>query len=150
VGIKGFNVKLKETLAHGQYKYDDVFIVNTRDHSNKHLYAEMHDFFRDMGKLNKKDWKKYYEFRRNNIIMESIDKYRNGLYRNKEDIIAKDIYYGYAITGHKSQGSTYEHVFVMENDINDNWVLKERNQIKYVAFTRPTTSATVLTNKIDY
>jgi len=39
---------------------------------------------------------------------------------------------------------------VMENDINENWVLKERNQIKYVALTRPTTSAMVLTTKLDY
>jgi len=37
----------------------------------------------------------------------------------------------------------------MENDINDNWVLKERNQIKYVALTRPSVSATVLTTKLD-
>ena len=50
---------------------------------------------------------------------------------------------------HNSQGSTYNHVFVMENDINDNWVLRERNQIKYVALTRPSMTATVLTNRID-
>ena len=69
--------------------------------------------------------------------------------RNTSEVIKKDLDYGYAITGHKSQGSTYSHVFVMENDINENWVLKERNQIKYVALTRPTTSAMVLTTKID-
>jgi len=57
--------------------------------------------------------------------------------------------YGYAITGHKSQGSTYSHVFVMENDINDNWVLRERNQIKYVALTRPSLTATVFTTFLD-
>jgi intein/homing endonuclease len=50
---------------------------------------------------------------------------------------------------HNSQGSTYTHVFIMENDINDNWVVKERNQIKYVSLTRPTHRATVLTTKID-
>jgi uncharacterized protein YlbG (UPF0298 family) len=50
---------------------------------------------------------------------------------------------------HNSQGSTYSHVFVLENDINDNWLLKERNQIKYVALTRPSMTATVLTTKID-
>jgi exodeoxyribonuclease-5 len=103
-----------------------------------------------MGKENKKLWTKYYDFRRNNILMKTIDKFSNGLYRSTSEVIVKDLDYGYAITGHKSQGSTYSHVFVMENDINDNWILKERNQIKYVALTRPSMTATVLTTKIDY
>lgn len=149
-GIKGFRVQLREDLARGQFKYQDVFIIDSNDFENLYLYAQMHDFFRDMGKSNKKMWNKYYEFRRNNLLMVTIDKYKNGLYRSTADIIIKDLDYGYAITGHKSQGSTYSHAFVMENDINDNWVLKERNQIKYVALTRPSLTATVLTTKIDY
>lgn len=149
-GIKGFRVQLREDLARGQFKHQDVFIIDSNDFENLHLYAQMHDFFRDMGKSNKKMWNKYYEFRRNNLLMVTIDKYKNGLYRSTADVIVKDLDYGYAITGHKSQGSTYSHVFVMENDINDNWVLKERNQIKYVALTRPSLTATVLTTKIDY
>lgn len=148
-GIMGYRVQIREDLARGLYKHQDIFIINTNDHDNLHLYAEMHDFFRDMGKSNKKNWKKYYEFRRNNILMKTIDKYRNGLLRGSGDVIVKDLDYGYAITGHKAQGSTYSHVFVMENDINSNWVVKERNQIKYVALTRPSITATVLTTKLD-
>jgi len=148
-GIMGYRVQLREDLAKGRFKHQNVFIINTNNHENLHLYAEMHDFFRDMGKSNKKNWKKYYEFRRCNILMKTIDKYRNGLYRSSMDVIVKDLDYGYAITGHKCQGSTYSHVFVMENDINNNWVLKERNQIKYVALTRPSMTATVLTTKLD-
>ncbi len=148
-GIMGYRVQLREDLARGKFKHQDIFIINTADHDNFHLYAEMHDFFRDMGKSNKKNWKKYYEFRRSNILTKSIEHYRNGLYRSSGDIIVKDLDYGYAITGHKCQGSTYSHVFVMENDINANWVLKERNQLKYVALTRPSLTATVLTTKLD-
>jgi len=148
-GIMGYRVQLREDLARGRFKHQDVFIINTKDHNNLHLYAEMHDFFRDMGISNKKNWKKYYEFRRSNILTKSIEFYKNGLLRSSGDVIVKDLDYGYAITGHKSQGSTYSHVFVMENDINDNWVLKERNQIKYVALTRPSLTATVLTTKLD-
>jgi len=147
--IKGYHVKLREDLARGEFVFQDVFIIDTKDHDNLHLYAQMHDFFRDMGKSNKKMWNKYYEFRRSNLLMVTIDKHKSGLYRSSQDIIVKDLDYGYAITGHKSQGSTYSHVFVMENDINDNWVLKERNQIKYVALTRPSMTATVLTTKLD-
>ena len=149
-GILGYRVKIRENLSKGQFKFQDVFIVDCNDYENLHLYAQMHDFFRDMGKSNKRNWKKYYAFRRDNMIMVTIDKHKNGLYRSSGDIIVKDLDYGYAITGHKSQGSTYSHVFVMENDINENWVIKERNQIKYVAFTRPSINATVLTTKIDH
>ncbi|MCK9545013.1 MAG: AAA family ATPase [Novosphingobium sp.] len=148
-GILGFRVKLRENLSKGQFVFQDVFIVDCNDYDNLHLYAQMHDFFRDMGKSNKKNWKKYYAFRRDNMIMVTIDKHKNGLYRSSSDVIVKDLDYGYAITGHKSQGSTYSHVFVMENDINSNWLVKERNQIKYVALTRPTINATVFTTKID-
>lgn len=147
--IKGYLIKLREDLPHKHYKFQDVFIVDSNDHDNLHLYADMHDFFRDMGKSNKKMWVKYYEFRRNNLIMKTIDTFKNGLPRGSSDVIAKDLDYGYAITGHKSQGSTYSHVFVLEDDINANWVLKERNQIKYVALTRPSLTATVLTTKLD-
>jgi hypothetical protein len=148
-GIAGYTVKLRENLAHNKYNEQEVFIINTTDHQNLHLYGQMHDFFRDMGKNNKKLWVNYYDFRRNNLLMITIDKFSNGLYRSASEVINKDLDYGYAITGHKSQGSTYTHVFVLENDINDNWLLKERNQIKYVALTRPSMTATVLTTKID-
>ena len=63
-------------------------------------------------------------------------------------VVEKDISYGYAVTAHKSQGSTYENSYVDENDfkkISNKWNYrlhaeenrcKERNQLKYVAYTR--------------
>jgi hypothetical protein len=63
-------------------------------------------------------------------------------------VVEKDIYYGYALTSHKSQGSTYDSVYVDEHDfmkISNKWNyklravqqrFKERNQLKYVAYTR--------------
>lgn len=148
-GVMGFNVQIREDLGNGKFKHQDIFIIDSNDKENLHLYGQMHDFFRDMGKSNKKNWKKYYDFRRSNMLMCDIKNHANGLYREDRDIIVKDLDYSYAITCHKSQGSTYSYVFVMENDINDNWEKKERNQIKYVALTRPTISATVLTTKLD-
>jgi exodeoxyribonuclease-5 len=81
--------------------------------------------------------------------MKTITTYEEGKFRSRPDIIVKDMDYGMAITAHKAQGSTYTHVFVMENDIDANWLIKERNQLKYTSFTRPIISATVLTNEID-
>lgn len=51
--------------------------------------------------------------------------------------IFADVSYNYAITGHKSQGSTYENCFVVEPDIDRNRKTTEKNRIKYTAFSRP-------------
>jgi len=48
-----------------------------------------------------------------------------------------DVVYNYAITCHKGQGSTYNNVFILENDINMNSNVFERNRIKYTAYSRP-------------
>lgn len=67
-------------------------------------------------------------------------------------VLERDISYGYAITSHKSQGSTYHSVFVDEldfNSIKDRWSWRhkmdmrcatERDQLKYVALSRATHS----------
>jgi hypothetical protein len=44
--------------------------------------------------------------------------------------------YNYAITAHKSQGSTYENTMVIDSDISENPRIEERNRIRYVCFTR--------------
>lgn len=70
-------------------------------------------------------------------------------------IIEKDIDYGFCVTSHKAQGSTYKTVFIDEPDfekLKDHYnykigcdvkTVKERNQLKYVSYTRPTDSAYV-------
>lgn len=49
-----------------------------------------------------------------------------------------DVSYGYAITAHKSQGSTYKYVMIFENDIDANNKTLERNRIKYTGYSRAT------------
>jgi len=70
------------------------------------------------------------------------------LIADKYKVIEKDIYYGYSITSHKSQGSTYNSVIVDEIDfqkMNNRWNfkynllesrIKEKNQLRYVSYTR--------------
>ena len=55
-----------------------------------------------------------------------------------------DVNYSYAITAHKSQGSTYNTTFVLEDDINMNLDVVERNRIKYTAYTRASKKVYVL------
>lgn len=143
-GIEGFNVKLRENLTDRSFNYQDVFIVDVNNEENLHRYANEHDQLKNKAKANKRLWNLYYKFRRENILMKSIFKHKNGIARDKYDIIVKDMDYAYAITTHKGQGSTYNHVFVLEDDIDKNWNVFERNQIKYVALSRPSINATVL------
>lgn len=149
--IMGWRVKIREDLPHSKFKFKEIFVVDVSNHDNLHRYAELHDLYKEMGKKRKElgSWTEYYDFRRHNILMKTIDKHKDGRSRSKYDIINKDMDYGMSITAHKGQGSTYSHVFVMENDMDINWLIKERNQLKYTSFTRPTMSVTVLTNKIN-
>jgi hypothetical protein len=47
-----------------------------------------------------------------------------------------DVSYAYSITAHKAQGSTYDTVFLLEDDIDMNYNIVERNRIKYTSYTR--------------
>ncbi len=55
-----------------------------------------------------------------------------------------DVSFAYAITAHKSQGSTYNTTFVLEDDIDVNINVVERNRIKYTAYTRSSKKVYVL------
>jgi hypothetical protein len=90
-----------------------------------------------------------------NEIMNLIDNEQYNEYYK----IEQNISFGYAITTHKSQGSTYKHTMVDEvnisfkdenrkiNDQNNNFYAYEANQMRYVSFSRPTTTLVVYTNK---
>lgn len=54
------------------------------------------------------------------------------------DIIkwSANVSYNYALTAHKSQGSTYQNVILLENDLDYNHKIVERNRIKYTAYSR--------------
>jgi len=47
-----------------------------------------------------------------------------------------DISYNYAISAHRSQGSSYKNVLLLEDDLDMNKNIVERNRIKYTSYTR--------------
>lgn len=79
----------------------------------------------------KRGWKAFYEFKDNNLLLENLFEPNT-----KQLIVKKDIDYGYGITIHKSQGSTYNTVFINGKDINKNFTDSERKKLWYVALSR--------------
>lgn len=128
-----FNVKT-ENVNDGQFllKYYDTCVIDidgTRQYWVKIIHEDSLGVYKDILRMLKdlalsktrgswqatEAWKAFYEFQEN----------------------FAQVKYNYAITAHKAQGSTYENAIVLEYDINMNANVRERNRIKYTAFTRP-------------
>ena len=63
-------------------------------------------------------------------------------------IQAKVIDYGYAHTIHKSQGSTFTHVLINDDDISRCLDKNVRKQLRYVAVTRAQKSVNIITSQV--
>jgi len=118
VMLKGYQVKLRD-------EDNEIFIL----HRDSYLdFAKEYQYREQMGKINR-SWKPFYNFKNKIIVMETI------LYDGVK-VCDKDIGYGYAITVHKSQGSTYDNVAVVLTDINKNPNAIEAKKLTYVAMSR--------------
>lgn len=87
----------------------------------------------------------------NNMIkcdfLSIIDKKINRIWKEwQTNVIDKfaQLNYGYAITVHKSQGSTFKNVFIDISDIFDNLDIKETLKCLYTAITRSSNSLELL------
>ena len=139
--VENFEIKKEKVRVQdedGTLKYYEARVSYLNDDEKKvHYYIDiLHEdsesYFNVLaGKLKKiaiekrgkeKSWIKYYDFIRR----------------------FADVSYAYAITAHKSQGSTYNTAFVLEDDIDVNTNIVERNRIKYTAYTRSSKKLYVL------
>lgn len=123
---------------------EEISIVNHLDNNSVINYLNKHRELVKEAFSNKKKWKDYYDFRAKHILMTNITTDENGRLLNDREIIAKDIDYGYGCTIHKATGTTYNNVFVLNNDIDLNPNIYEKNRLKYVALSRPRYVAYVL------
>lgn len=93
----------------------------------------------------KRRWGEFYQFKDAHLLLHDIKSTKGKL------LVRKDLDYAYAITVHKSQGSTYTLCFVDEKDIDRNKDRhEERNNLKYVAFSRPRVKVVAYCGRIDY
>jgi len=98
--INGYSVTLKALVSGREV---DVMIVDIKDTAN---FVYKHRPFHNEGKHNKK-WPAYYKFKNNHLLLEDLNK------KYKDDTLpSKDLSYIFGSTVHKSQGSTYNKVFV--------------------------------------
>ncbi|WP_150464829.1 ATP-dependent RecD-like DNA helicase [Francisella sp. SYW-2] len=143
-GLMGYSVKVHEKAKiYKGFDEKSIFIIDSDDTCNLNQYAEIHDNLLEIARSDRM-WSTYYEFRKNNLLMIDVERYSDGSLRPKNSIIKKDLDYGFAVTAHKAQGSTYKKVFVLLKDISLNKNFIERNQILYVAMTRAQKMCVVL------
>lgn len=114
-GIKGFLVKFQ--LVHGGNITKPLFIVDHRDKYAISMYIKtlnqlVTDAKNATGATRVNKWKNYYTFKKKFLIATNIINSQNGTI-----MFSRDIDYGFAITAHKSQGSTYNNIFVDVNDV---------------------------------
>jgi len=122
----------------------NIFVVDSIDENIQRNFVEIayNHILRtkDLSGLNRKEaWKSYFTFVNNNISLISLK-------HGKDEIIKKTLYFGYASTVHKTQGSTYEHIVVNGSDILRNPNKKEQLQLWYVALSRARSSALIYLN----
>ena len=112
--FKGFLIKFQ--LVHGGKITKPLFVIDHRDNYTLQKYVQVLQTLIDKAKhatggTRAGLWKNYYNFKKKYLLATNI------IGRDGRIIFNRDLDYGFAITSHKSQGSTYENVFVDVNNI---------------------------------
>lgn len=133
--IKGYNVDLTSTDKKTSL---NQFIISTEN--SQEVISELAEYIENVRlsaifeknyKIAGRLWRDYY------TICDSFLSSMDLIYDNRV-IKSKSIDYGYSITIHKSQGGTFNTVYVDHRDIDiaNNFDKEMRNQLLYVAMSR--------------
>lgn len=126
--ISNFNIKVFEVKMTGSEHSTTVNIVDNSDYDNFKDVA-----FRLLDTAYEKRgvaWRHYSAFKNSHLIMDDF-------YKGGKKYITKDIYYGYGITIHKSQGSTFTNSAInLTNILSKNFNVSERARLIYVSMSR--------------
>lgn len=142
-GMKGFMVNFFE--VHGGRKTLPLFVVDHTDRFSVELYYKTITELLVKAKnapITKRSeyWTEYYKFKRDYLLLVDL------FDATGSRVTSRSIDYGFSITVHKSQGSTYDNVLIDLNDIlyvnglpNPN--IDMVNRLLYVAISRARESA---------
>jgi hypothetical protein len=142
--------KLSELKKKGEKNVYDILSIH---HNSEGNYNKLKDYFEDqMVKLKNCCHKMIEELKTENhmikleylnIVEKKINRIWKDWQSNVMDRFAQ-LNYGYSITVHKSQGSTFKNVFIDIMDIFENKNKKERLKCLYTAITRSSNSLELL------
>ena len=138
--LKGFMIRF--TAIHGGTNTSPLFVIDHKDRftvaqyvkiSNELIQAAKNASARVRAQL----WKDYYSFKESCLLLTNIVNPNTG-----KIMFSRDLDYGFSLTSHKSQGSTFDTAFVDVNDIvfdkfgNPYTNAEEINRRLYVACSR--------------
>ena len=137
--IKGFMVRF--IAIHGGKISTPLFIVDHTDKFSINMYVKTSRELINAAKnanssVRSSRWKEYYKFKESCLLLTNI------INRQGTTEFSRDLDYGFALTAHKSQGSTFDTVFVDVNDIiydkngNPYTNVEEINRRLYVSCSR--------------
>lgn len=138
--FKGFLIRFQ--LVHGGIITKPLFVIDHRDRASILMYHKVISSIMSEAKKatagnRGAKWKDYYSFKKKYLIAANI------MGRDGRILYKRDIDYGFSITAHKSQGSTYGTNFVDINnmifDKNGNFYSNQDDLLRrlYVACSRP-------------
>lgn len=113
--LKGFMVRF--TAIHGGANTTPLFVIDHKDNFTIQMYVKLS---REMiqaakiapARIRAQRWKEYFAFKESCLLLTNI------INSTTEKIeFSRDLDYGFSLTTHKSQGSTFDTSFVDVNDI---------------------------------
>ena len=139
-GLKGFVVRFQ--AIHGGDISTSLFVMDHSDSFTIQKYLQISNGLINAAKtsrssLKAQKWKDYYQFKESCLLLTNIISSYDG-----KIMFSRDLDYGFALTAHKSQGSTFNTSLVDVNDIvfNKNGYpyadAEEVNRRLYVAASR--------------
>ena len=148
-GFKVFMVQLREIFSNKVTPY--MYVLDSDDEDTVIAFTDtilslLNNVYSKFGRERSKAWGDYYYFKDSHVLMRDIIKPGTN-----KTLVSKDIDYAYALTVHKSQGSTYDNVFVNARNIIYDYKgrpyrdINQRNRLLYVSFSRPRKKADILT-----
>ena len=138
--LKGFLVRF--IAIHGGKVTAPLFILDHKDNFTISRYVQISNELinsakTSSAKLRAQKWREYYTFKEGCLLLTNIVNPNNG-----SIIFSRDLDYGFSLTAHKSQGSTFDTALVDVNDIVYNKYgqpyadAEEINRRLYVACSR--------------
>ena len=112
--LKGFMIKFQ--AIHGGYVTSPLFVLDHKDIVTVQRYIQLSKEMIDAAKnanskLRAQKWTNYYSFKESCLLLTNI------VNKNGNVLYSRNLDYGFSLTSHKSQGSTFDTSLVDVNDI---------------------------------